>query len=195
VVALVFMAVILTSDTALPEPPTNYPVNEFAGSDCSSSLPGCFGDKVFLKDFAGQGEGNPVPIEEFEEFADEVAEDLYTHDLTWPGLKAGRQAYDTPFYNGGQSERRTDNPEAEKGAYPADQQVCIETIRCSGRSEINYLAQGMWGAAVGETKPVSWAIVTMWKVEEYGDGPSEDTLFWLYYGYDYYLQWLENQNK
>jgi hypothetical protein len=147
-----------------------------------------------LKDFSGHGEDNPVPIEEFEEFADKVAEDLNTHDLDWPGFSAGRQVYDTPFYNGGESERRTGDPNAPKGRYPADQQVCIETIRCSGRSEINYIAQGMWGAAAGEPKFVTEAIALGWKLWEYGESPSEDTSFWLDYGYDYYQDWLEEQN-
>ena len=77
------------------------------------------------------------------------------------------------------------------GFYPADQQVCIETIRCSGRSKINYIAQGMWGAAVGEANWVSQDVVKIWKFFEYGESPSEDTLFWLNYGYDYYMRWLE----
>jgi RHS repeat-associated protein len=188
---LIAMAVLLTADIPLPEP-TNFPINAHGGTECSLSLSGCFGDEVVLKDFSEHGEDNPIPIEEFEEFADEVAEDLYTHDLGWPGLEAGRGAYDTPFYNGGESERRGGNPE---GDYPADQQVCIETIGCSGRSEINYIAQGMWGAAVNETKPVSIAITWTWKLEEYFDRPSEGTIFWLKYGYDYYKQWLKEHDK
>ena len=191
---LVIMAFVLTADTPVASPPpTNYPANVYGGEGCSSSLPGCFGDVVVLKDFSGHGEDNPIPIEEFNEFADEVAEDLNSHDLTWPGISAGRQAYDTPFYNGGESERRTGDPNAQAGFYPADQQVCIETLRCSGRSEINYIAQGMWGAAVGEPKPITISITIGWKGWEYFDWPSEDTFFWLQYGYDYYQQWLEEQ--
>jgi hypothetical protein len=184
------MAIILTADTPLSPPPTNFPINAPGGSNCSSSLPDCFGDVVILKDFSEHDEDNPIPIEEFQDFADEVAEDLYSHDLGWPGLEAGRGVYDTPFYNGGESEQRGGNPE---GLYPADQQVCIETLGCSGRSEINYIAQGMWGAAVGEPEFVSETITRTWKLVEYGESPSEKTLFWLDYGYKYYKQWLKEQ--
>jgi len=187
------MPIILTADTEVSPPPSNYPVNASGLSKCPSPLPNCFGDTVHLKDFSGRGEDNPIPIEEFEEFADEVAEDLSTHDLDWPGFSAGRQVYDTPFYNGGQSERRTGDANAQNGIYPADQQVCIATLRCSGRSEINYIAQGMYGAAVGEPKVVSEAIARAWKFVEYREAPSEDALYWLNYGYDYYGRWKKEK--
>jgi RHS repeat-associated protein len=177
------------------QPSTIYPINSAGGSNCQLSLPDCFGDQVVLKDFSNNGKDNPIPINEFEIFADKVAEDLNSHELSWPGIKAGRQTYDTPFYNGGQSERRTGNPTAQIGIYPADQQICIENIRCSGRSDINYIAQGMWGAAVGEPKPVTIAIAQTWKIVEYGETASEDTVFWLNYGYDYYQQWQDKNAK
>lgn len=188
-------AVVLTGDTPVAAPPSNYPVNASGGDTCASSVAGCFGDTVSLKDFSENGVNNPVPVGEFNALADKVANDLYSHDLTWPGLTAGRQVYDTPFYNGGESVQRSGNPNSELGVYPSSQQVCIETIRCSGRSEINYFAQGMWGAAVGEPEIVSYGIAATWKLWEYGDWPSDDTFFWLDYGYDYYNQWKENQEK
>lgn len=111
-------------------------------------------------------------------------------------MEGGRGEYDTPFYNGGQSERRTGISGSEKGIYSANQQVCIENIRCSGRSEINYIAQGMWGARTGEPKWVSEIITRTWKFVEYqGESPSEDTLFWLDYGYDYYEEWEKRQKE
>ncbi|MEZ4713490.1 MAG: hypothetical protein R3A44_40255 [Caldilineaceae bacterium] len=148
---------------------------------------------MYLKDFSSHGESNPIPIGEFETFADKVAADLDTHDVTWPGYRSGRGTYDTPFYNGGQSERRTNDPNATNGIWPSDQQVCIETLGCSGRSEINYMAQGMWGAATGEPEPISEGIVRLWKGWEYLEAPSEGTLFWLQYGYDYYQNWQNEQ--
>ncbi|MFZ1463253.1 MAG: hypothetical protein WAV60_04315, partial [Anaerolineae bacterium] len=66
-------------------------------------------------------------------------------------------------------------------------------IGCAGRSDINYIAQGMWGARTGESKPVSIKIAEAWKLFEYGEKPSDETLFWLQYGYDYYLRWVEQQ--
>ncbi len=187
---LVFIAVNLTGDSARPP---NYPINASSSEPCNSSLSGCFGDVVKLDDFSGNGEDNPISIEEFNAFADEVAYDLDSHDLTWPGFSAGRHVYDTPFYNGGESSGRTGVEGSEQGLYPSNQQVCIETIGCSGRSEINYIAQGMWGAATNETKLVSHGIAYAWKLWEYGEPPSEYVLFWIDYGYDYYRQWKENQ--
>jgi RHS repeat-associated protein len=192
IVALVVVVVTLTADT--PQPFT-YPVNAGGESFCNSALPDCFGDTVYLKDFSSNGEDNPISTEEFNTFADKVAEDLNSHDLTWPGYDAGRQTYDTPFYNGGESKRRTGVYGSEAGLYPANQQVCIESLGCSGRSDINYMAQGMWGAAVGEPEWVSVGITKLWKFFEYGESPSDDTLFWLDYGYDYYQEWLEKQDE
>jgi hypothetical protein len=116
---------------------------------------------------------------------------LNKHDVDWPGFLGGRATYDTPFYSGGGSEWRSGNT---KGTYDSKQQVCIEDMRCSGRTEINYIAQGMWAARTGESKPTSELIVRGWKFVEYGETEvSEDTLYWLNYGYDHYLRWLERQ--
>jgi len=51
----------------------------------------------------------------------------------------------------------------------------------------------MWGAATNEPKFVSHGIAYAWKWREYDEPPSEDVLFWIDYGYDYYRQWKENQ--
>ncbi|MFZ1707523.1 MAG: RHS repeat-associated core domain-containing protein, partial [Anaerolineae bacterium] len=184
---------VLTLAGSSSPPPPEYPKNYSSRQRCTDPLPDCFGDVVRLKDFSGNGRDNPIPIKEFEAFADKVAQDLYTHDVDWPGLSGGRGAYDTPFYNGGQSERRTNDPNSQKGIFPASQPVCIEGIGCAGRSDINYIAQGMWGARTGESKPVSIKIAEAWKLFEYGEKPSDETLFWLQYGYDYYLRWVEQQ--
>jgi hypothetical protein len=194
-VFIAVLALALTGDSEqppLPEP--NYPENStYVNEDdpCHAPLVGCFEPVVNLMDFKGRGEDNPIPSGEFEELLDAVAEDLYSHDLTSPGYLAGRGEYDTPFYNGGGSRRRTDNPE---GFWPANQQVCIEDVRCSGRSEINYFAQGMWSAAAGESLFTAEVIAYGWKLGEYAESPSEDSLFWLEYGYTYYQEWLETQS-
>ncbi len=47
---------------------------------------------------------------------------------------------------------------------------------------------------MGEPFPISEAIARTWKAVEYQEfSVSEDTLFWLQYGYDYYQRWLEEQ--
>ncbi len=170
--------------------PFQFPENELVSAVCNNPLPDCFGNKVYLKDFSAYGENNPISISDFKAFADKVAEDLFSHDLSWPGFLSGRDTYDTPFYNNGGSEARTDNP---AGIYSADQIVCIETIGCYGRSDINYIAQGMWGAAVGEPALVTNLIAQKWKSWEYEEDPSGDTYFWLDYGRYYYNDWKQQQ--
>ncbi|MCA9943467.1 MAG: hypothetical protein H6656_20230 [Ardenticatenaceae bacterium] len=177
-----------------PEPTPNYPENGHSPELCERSLPECFGDTVYLKDFPPEQISDTetlipfIPIEEFEALADKIAEDLYTHDLTWPGFDSGRKAYDTPFYN-------NNGVEISGRELDANQKVCIESLRCSGRSEINYIAQGMWGAAVGEPESVSVLIVRVWKFTEYQNTPSEDTIYWLKYGHDYYEAWVKEQEE
>jgi hypothetical protein len=105
--------------------------------------------------------------------------------VTSPGLISGRGTYDTPFYNGG----GRGNPE---GNWPARQRVYIEGIGCYGRSEINYLAQGMWSAAAGESLTMAKSIVYAWKVQ-YGETPSAGTVLWLEYGYNYYQNWIKDK--
>jgi hypothetical protein len=153
-VTVVVSTVVLTSDQPTPEnpktfrgyPPTNCGVEDF---ECYSTLQNCFGDTVLLKDFSDNNIDNPISIEEFEDFLDEVAEDLYSLYLSWPGCTTGRDRYDTLFYNNGG--RGTNNPESD---FDSDQEVCIESIGCYGGSEINYVAQGMWEVATNEPENI-----------------------------------------
>ena len=196
VVCIAILALTLTGDSDQSPPPgTNYPKNAHGGSGCDKSLSDCFGDVVYLKDFPEEQISESetlltyIPADEFEPLLDEIAADLYFHDITWPGVASGRAAYDTPFYNGG---GKGINP-----IYPANQQVCIGgvSIGCSDRSEINYIAQGMWDARADQPKIASEAIIYYWKWSEYGGTPSEDTLFWNEYGYDYYQKWKEEAEQ
>jgi RHS repeat-associated protein len=195
-VCIAILALALTGDSDQSPPPgTNYPKNATYAIEggCDKPLPDCFGDVVYLKDFPEEQISESetlltyIPADEFEQLADEIAADLYFHDITWPGVASGRATYDTPFYNGGGKDIRS--------VYPADQQVCIGVIGCSGRSEINYIAQGMWDARAGKPKIASEAIVYYWKWREYRETPFEDTLFWNEYGYDYYQKWKEEAEQ
>ena len=200
VLALIVVALVVTADTlqtpvtpASSPQPRNYPKNG-GGSFCAGSLSDCFGDQVsYEEDFSEHGPDNPIPLEEFESFADEVAQDLHDHEVLWPGiepengLNSGRAVYDTPFYNGGGSEARG-RPNREFA--PGSQRVCIEGHGCSARSDVNYIAQGMWGARVGETEGMSLLIGQFWKLEEYGVSLPPDAQYWVKYGRDHYQQWL-----
>ena len=187
------IVLIVPASNAHPAPPSsatlgNFPVNSSNGADCTLSLPDCFGNTVKLKDLPGYDVNAPLPEAEFTALASKVAEDLYNHHTPSPGFLAGRGAYDTPFYNGG---GRVGILGTMQGIYDAGQQVCVEGLRCSGRSEINYFAQGMWSAAAGESLGTAKGYAYAWKFTSYKETPSADVLYWIEYGYKYYLDWLQ----
>ncbi|MCP4423579.1 MAG: hypothetical protein GY803_03710 [Chloroflexi bacterium] len=176
-----------------PAPPPNYPIHDTVSpghnnpkGGCKLTLYECFyyehaGEHaVYLKNFEGYAESNPIPYGEFSRLLAGVAWDLYTHDVDSPGFEGERAGYDTPFYNGG-GKGTAQNP-----PWPSDQEVCIQTVGCYGRYEINYFAQGMWSAAAGESLTTAKAIAGGWKFISYFDFASEGVYFWDEYGYTYY---------
>ena len=78
-----------------------------------------------------------------------------------------------------------------RGETPSRSRVRLRARRRprQSRAEINYIAQGMWGAAVGEPEFVSVLIARAWKWDQYRETPSEDTIYWLKWGYEYYESW------
>lgn len=62
-VCIALLAFVMTGDSAQPpQPPPNYPVNAPGQDQCSSVLPDCFGDIVYLKDFSGNDKDNPIAL-------------------------------------------------------------------------------------------------------------------------------------
>jgi hypothetical protein len=54
------------------------------------------------------------------------------------------------------------------------------------RSEVNYLGQGMWGAAAGESLEETLAFANKWKQDFWGEaGASEGVKFWTAFGYQH----------
>ena len=107
-----------------------------------------------------------------------------------------RANYDTPFWNG----------------YDEPGEICVDSM-CYPRSEVNYLAQGMYAASQGE--PIGGWSVLAWKSYNYffpdfkGDPriglpptppkgtykspiPSAGTMYWFNQGYDAY-EYLESK--
>ena len=89
-----------------------------------------------------------------------------------------REAYDTPFYNGGGSGGST---VALKGT------ICISGLICSGRSEMNYIGQGIWSASAMESQITSQVVTNGWKVIRYGRLASIDTNIHNNIGYYSYM--------
>lgn len=74
-------------------------------------------------------------------------------------IKSSRWYFDTPFWNG--------------YGIP-DTSVCLcSEQKCYKRSEINYFAQGMWGAVAGETLEETLEVVRQYKMATYHEEASE----------------------
>ncbi len=112
---------------------------------------------------------------QFIELQEAVYQKLQTIDPQ-PGRDVvhGRWYFDTPFWNG--------------PGIP-DTTVCLcSEHRCCKRSEVNYFAQGMWGAASGATLEETLYLVEEWQGGVYGEGVSGCVVFWTTYGYDAYRE-------
>jgi RHS repeat-associated protein len=91
-----------------------------------------------------------------------------------PGMdiRSSRWYFDTPFWNG--------------PGIPDDEVCLCSEGKCCKRSEVNYFAQGMWGAAAGETIEETLDVVERYKQKRYGESPTECVIFWTTYGYEAY---------
>ncbi len=158
---------------------------------CTNTLAECF-----IKKGISPFQDNQINQGEFDDMLDEIAKDLYDHwtpgigtpspdwigEKAWslgPAYLAGRGRYDTPFYDGG-------------GIYESDQEVCLGHA-CYGRSEVNYVAQGMWAAAAGDSLEDTLEITTYWNMDQYGHPPTEGELYWTQYGFEWYRDWLTRE--
>jgi RHS repeat-associated protein len=191
-----------TASTPIAPPPApNYlpPSNKFTG--CTASLAACH-QAGGLRPFEN---GERISQAEFNELLGVVALEMYTYhtpSFKWydpitarANQRAGRDVYDTPFYNGG-GRAGLNSREVHPGAYPSDQQVCLNQ-GCFGRSDINYFAQGMWAAAAGDSLKDALDAVKFWNWTSYGLKESEiqERLYWTEFGYNWYLEWLRNQEN
>jgi len=130
-----------------------------------------------------------ISNEEFNELADDVAEELYRgwtppvgnpmpsnfveKGLSYgPGYAAGRGRYDTPFWNG----------------YGEDTTVCINGHGCSTQTEVNYFAQGAWGAASGNTLEETLDSIDFWNQDQYGHPATEGEKYWTKSGFEIYKE-------
>jgi hypothetical protein len=111
-----------------------------------------------------------VDMEQFGELILAIYADLKTRDGGLVPLLPGdpaRGLYDTPFWNGSTGD---------------DLHVCFGDA-CYKRSDVNYIAQGMWGAASGESLGNAIGRAADWKMDKYGEYLSNDTKYWVMFGY------------
>ncbi|MEW6030196.1 MAG: RHS repeat-associated core domain-containing protein [Chloroflexota bacterium] len=156
---------------------------------CVSSLLECYYSGENMK-FGG---GEQITMDEFTKLLVAVYFDLRSMDDG--ALPLGnnwfdqliRSKFDTPFFNGIYTTR--DGPTGIPEPHPMPNQiVCIQGITCSYRSAINYFAQGMWGAAAGETLEGTYATGQEWKDRTHQPSLTVDEKFWIEYGYNTYNQ-------
>jgi hypothetical protein len=106
---------------------------------------------------------------------DAISTDLDDHIRT--PYDPARAYYDTPFYDGNSRLEEQKNE---------DQIVCIED-KCSPQSAVNYVAQGMYAAASGQSLEDSNQLVQEWNFRLYKHDATSEELYWNQYGYNYYL--------
>lgn len=144
---------------------------------CQGTLAECFNNGE-LKDFSDHEQ---IDQGEFSDMLDAICEDLQGEIRT--PYDYARMTYDTPLFDGnGQfvdDERRT------------DQVVCFGE-ECYNQSAVNYVAQGMYTAASGQSLEDAMGLADDWNHFWYHHYATEEELYWLEYGYNYYL---ENQDK
>jgi RHS repeat-associated protein len=115
--------------------------------------------------------------DEFLELQRAIYQDLQSRDPK-PGKDPARSYFDTPFFNG-------------RGI--PDDEICLcSEEKCCRRSEVNYFAQGMWGAAAGETLEETLDLVEWYKDWRYDEPVTECVIFWTTYGYEAYKNMAEN---
>ena len=147
-----------------------YDTSRRHGSDnyCTGSLSECF-QNVELKKFT---DNQVIDTGDFHNMLDTVNIDLHKKwRTTYDPARAG---YDTPFYNGNDENN--------------DKTVCVDN-KCSPQSAVNYVAQGMYSAHTGQSLPDAKKLADRWNryAHMFGSGgATEDELYWLEYGYNYY---------
>lgn len=158
---------------------------------CQQSLAECHGNGRRRGDGASYAQLNhyqQIEEGEFDDYVSAVYDDLQ-HEPTWPvygapendyyndaglgpGFLAGRGWYDTSSWN----------------ATQFDSKVCIGEHGCWTRSEVNYMAQGMWGAQSGESLEQTLSVSEWWNQDQYNHPTSAGELYWTEYGWNRWHQ-------
>ena len=86
-----------------------------------------------------------------------------------------RQGYDTIFWNGSETDPR----------YSGN--ICFESGACYDRTEVNYIAQGMWSAAASEGHVGAFFAANVWNLYKYEHLASLDEIYWSIHGVNAYV--------
>jgi hypothetical protein len=159
---------------------------------CNAPLGSCHSQSIkegykMLKQFDHYENVDP---NEIKDLAVAIKEDLKTQDTSlWSDMShganllatgrysGGRYNYDTPLWNG----------------YQFNATICIDGHGCWARTEVNYIAQGMWAAAGGKSlEDTLWA-PQAWNQNRYGHPAEEGELYWTEYGWK--MWWCLEQRE
>jgi hypothetical protein len=144
---------------------------------CTETYTKCFHDWK-LMDF---DENEQIDQSQFNELLYVLHDDLKDRDAgLFPLLRYDpkRGEYDTPFWNG-------------EGA---NNRICFGQ-NCYKRSDVNYVAQGMWAAAADESLDQAYQDAAKWKASRYGEQLTANTKFWIEYGFKTYNQLEAGNNQ
>jgi hypothetical protein len=160
--------------------------------DCTGTYTECFYSNSLLS----LEENQQVDIDQFNELVQAIYFDISEHDPKKWNLwqsKIVRRVYDTPFWNVQYNYKDPNNPDLTIRVFRTDTVVCFGS-ECDVRSDINYFAQGMWGAALGESLEKSIGIAQDYKAGEYqGEELSDAARYWIKYGYEAYQKLEVNE--
>ncbi|MFZ5883415.1 MAG: OmpL47-type beta-barrel domain-containing protein [Chloroflexota bacterium] len=163
--APIVFVVIMVTLVLLVDPWRRHGIS--AEPTCTGTYAACFENSERLPLTNGQ----TLDAQQFDEMLDAIHEDLNGKWRT--PLDPGRAAYDTPFWNG--------NPRFGKPIYN-DEVVCLND-KCSERSAINYVAQGMYSAHTGQSLEDAKELANRWNKWIWRHDATQDELYWLEYGY------------
>jgi len=148
-------------------------------SGCTDTLAVCF-ERREIKEFAS---GEQIDPEEFDDMLVAIFEDVESKFRT--PYDYARTVYDTPFYTG--------NSVSNPNEFP-DKLVCFGT-NCYHQSAVNYVAQGMYSAASGQSLENARKMTDDWNRMLYKHSVTEEELYWLEFGYNYYTQQLKDRKS
>jgi hypothetical protein len=135
------------------------------GNGCTDTYAQCFHDWKLMS----FEENQQIDQSQFNELLYALHDDLKDRDGGLVPLlryDPKRAEYDTPFWNGN----------------GADNRVCFGS-NCYKRSDVNYVAQGMWAAAAGESLDDAYQDAAKWK-SGYDHPLSAATEYWIAYGFN-----------
>ena len=157
--------------------------------DCELTYKECFYDwgLGILK----LSEGQQIDPDQFEDLLRAVYYDLKMKDKGMPLISwwPSRYEYDTPFWNPDYPGYVDPNTQQYVRVPREDVSVCFGQS-CYKRSDINFFAQGMWGAISGQTLEGTINTAASFKaIAHHGEALLVNTQYWVTFGYNTVLEY------